>query len=198
MPDHHMPRGWSRRKFLQATATAAVACTSMSSCGKSGSSGDEGFAWRFFTVDEARTASAICDRIVPPDDAPGAAALGVVTFIDRQLLGPYRDYQGDYRAGISAVDAECRARCGKTFVDLISAEQDAVLSAIEKGEVCTEWKAVQPKTFFALINDHTLQGYYGDPRHGGNRDGASWKMLAIPTPPVRGRKHPDGVPPRRS
>jgi gluconate 2-dehydrogenase gamma chain len=32
-----------------------------------------------------------------------------------------------------------------------------------------------------------MQGFYGDPRHGGNRDRVSWKMLGVPYPPVRGR-----------
>jgi gluconate 2-dehydrogenase gamma chain len=41
--------------------------------------------------------------------------------------------------------------------------------------------------FFNLIRAHAMQGFYGDPRHGGNRDEASWKMLGIPCPPVRGR-----------
>jgi hypothetical protein len=32
-----------------------------------------------------------------------------------------------------------------------------------------------------------MQGYYGSPRHGGNKNWASWRMLKIPTAPVRGR-----------
>jgi gluconate 2-dehydrogenase gamma chain len=32
-----------------------------------------------------------------------------------------------------------------------------------------------------------MQGFYGDPRHGGNREGVSWKMLGLPYPPIRGR-----------
>jgi gluconate 2-dehydrogenase gamma chain len=33
-----------------------------------------------------------------------------------------------------------------------------------------------------------MQGFYGDPRHGGNREGVSWKMLGLPYPPIRGRQ----------
>jgi hypothetical protein len=32
-----------------------------------------------------------------------------------------------------------------------------------------------------------MQGFYGDPRHGGNLNRVSWKMLRLPYPPVRGR-----------
>ena len=32
------------------------------------------------------------------------------------------------------------------------------------------------KEFFDLILAHTMQGFYGDPRHGGNRDAVSCLM----------------------
>ena len=41
--------------------------------------------------------------------------------------------------------------------------------------------------FFDLVVTHAMQGFYGDPRHGGNRDFASWRMLGLPPVPVRGR-----------
>ena len=50
------------------------------------------------------------------------------------------------------------------------------------------------KEFFDLILAHTRQGFYGDPRHGGNRDRVSWKMVGLPFPPVRGRMHYDEPP----
>jgi len=43
------------------------------------------------------------------------------------------------------------------------------------------------RTFFELVRKHTLEGYYGSPRHGGNRDAVSWRMLGLAEPPVRGR-----------
>ncbi len=38
-----------------------------------------------------------------------------------------------------------------------------------------------------MVLAHTMQGFYGSPRHGGNRDYASWRMLRVPASPVRGR-----------
>jgi hypothetical protein len=32
-----------------------------------------------------------------------------------------------------------------------------------------------------------MMGFYGDPRHGGNKDRVSWKMLGVADPPIRGR-----------
>jgi len=36
-----------------------------------------------------------------------------------------------------------------------------------------------------------MQGYYGSPRHGGNRDAISWRMLGLDEPPLRGRAQYD-------
>jgi gluconate 2-dehydrogenase gamma chain len=38
-----------------------------------------------------------------------------------------------------------------------------------------------------MLVAHAMQGFYGDPRHGGNRERVSWKMLGVASPPVRGR-----------
>ncbi len=175
------PKRLDRRKFIQAAAGAAVA-SSLASCqGRK-------TPWRFFTDDEARTVEAICDRIVPPDEDPGAAQAGAAVYIDRQLLGPFRDHRATYRKGLAGVDQSSAALFGKRFVELSAVEKDKVLTACEGGEAPGEtWKALPSKDFFKLIVDHTMQGYYGDPRHGGNRDGVSWKMLDLPNPPARGR-----------
>jgi len=38
-------------------------------------------------------------------------------------------------------------------------------------------------------------GFYGDPRHGGNKDRVSWRMLGVADPPIRGRLHETPMPP---
>jgi gluconate 2-dehydrogenase alpha chain len=41
---------------------------------------------------EARTAAEIFERLFPADEhGPGAAAIGVLTYVDRALAGAYRD-----------------------------------------------------------------------------------------------------------
>jgi gluconate 2-dehydrogenase gamma chain len=34
--------------------------------------------------------------------------------------------------------------------------------------------------FFNLMYDLTMQGYFADPLHGGNKGKASWKMIGFP------------------
>lgn len=167
-PNSRLPR----RKFLGVSLVAASSA-GLTSCGRSGG----GPYWRFFSTAEAATVAAICARIIPADDFPSAADAGVPRFIDRQLTGHHRKHQAVYRQGLADLEAICRERFQKRFVELSEDEQDAMLRELEENR--TE--------FFLLIRTHTMQGYYGDPRHGGNRDAVSWKMLGLPDPPVRGR-----------
>ena len=176
----------SRRKFLQASMLLAAAAGAGAGCGKNGS------PWRFLSIDEARTLAAICDQIIPADEDPGAAWAGVVNYVDRQLCGPLEPLRDSYRAGLAAVDQSSRILYSKLFPDATSAQQIELLTRMEQGQVPAEaWKQMSSVEFFRLLLDHTMQGFYGDPRHGGNREGTSWKMLGIPYPPIRGRFQPE-------
>lgn len=144
--------------------------------------------WRCLSADEARTLEAICERIIPADQDPGAAWAGVVTFIDRQLVGPYRRLRKTYQLGLAGTNGTGLAKFGKPFVKLTPQQQDSVLLTMEKGQARGEWwRRVSAKSFFDLVVSHTMQGFYGDPRHGGNRERVSWKILRLPYPPIRGR-----------
>lgn len=177
----------NRRAFLQAAVTAAAAAGMGVACSR-----NNGSPWRFLTVDEARTLAGMVDQIIPPDQDAGAVWAGVVNYIDRQLSGPYQSLQGAYRRGLGAVDLTSQSTYGKVFADLESHQQIEFLHRLEDGKVTgAEWKQLSSAEFFGYVVDHTMQGYYGDPRHGGNREGVSWKMLNIPYPPIRGRVRSD-------
>ena len=165
-----------RRRAFVGSGLSAVAITAMS-CGGSKSTG----AWRFFTDEEARTVEAIAAQLIPADTDPGAKETGVVNYIDIQLSLRFKKQRAVYHAGLADADAASRAAFGKRFVELEDAQQIEVLNSMEE----------KNKAFFYLILAHTRQGFYGDPRHGGNRNMASWKMLGLPTPQVRGRQHYD-------
>jgi len=157
-----------RRKFIVAGLTGSAV-----SCARSKS------PWRFFSVEEARTVEAVCAHIIPEDRDPGAVQAGVVVFIDRQLTGFYKPLQKTYRQGLAAIDHESVSLAGRAFADLPATSQLDVLRRIERNP--------ETKPFFDLLVAHTMQGFYGDPRHGGNRERASWKMLGVASPPLRGR-----------
>jgi gluconate 2-dehydrogenase gamma chain len=126
-----------------------------------------------FSDSDAKVVQALCGQIVPTDDAPGAAEAGVVFYIDKQLAGPLKGFAPEYRRGIPQLQAFCRERTGREFLSLSFAEQTALLRELERAAPS------ELKSFFAMVVDHTMQGYYGSPEHGGNRDEASWRMLQI-------------------
>ena len=159
-----------RRRLVQLAGTAAAAGV-LESCGGQQS------PWRFFSAAEGRTLEALCEQIVPTDQTHGAAWAGVVNYIDLQLMGALRRHRAAYRRGLAAMDRAAVAFAGKPFAALDPARQKAFLSQLQ-GENAR---------FFRLAIDHTMQGFYGDPRHGGNRDAVSWRMLGVPVIPIRGQ-----------
>jgi gluconate 2-dehydrogenase gamma chain len=172
----------NRRAFLQAALTAAAAAGTGVACSSKQS------PWRFFTLDEARALASMVDQIIPPDQDEGAVWAGVVNYIDRQLCGPFQNLQSSYRRGLAAVDQTSQSTYGKVFAELESPQQIQMLGRLDKGTAPGPgWKQLPSSAFFAMVVDHAMQGFYGDPRHGGNREGVSWKMLNLPYPPIRGR-----------
>jgi len=181
------PNAVDRRGFLK-TGAGAAAATAVA-CGKPAS------RWRALTEEEAKTLAAACDQVVPADQDAGAADAGVVTFVDRQLATRQKKERPRWQAGLRGLDATARRRHGKPFAELPFEARTAVLQDVEKGTVeAADWSGVEPAAFFALLREHTMMGFYGDPRHGGNHDRVSWKMLGVPDPPIRGRLHETPAP----
>lgn len=170
MPSNGKAVALTRRQFVAAGALSgsaiAIGC-------KGSGEGD----WEFFTGEQAATLKAICDQIVPGDDFPSASDAGVITFIDRQMVRHFRRFRGAYRDGLERADALSRSRFGRELAALAPQQQLEVVTAIEQ----------QDRAFFELVRNHTLDGYYGPPRHGGNRDAVSWRMLGLDEPPLNGR-----------
>ncbi len=176
------PYSVDRRGFLK-TGTAAAAAATMA-CGAPAG------RWRALSDDEAKALAAACDGIIPPDQDPGAAQAGVVTFIDRQLATRQKAALPAWQAGLRALDATARRRHGQRFSDLRPEQQTELLQALEAGSVDrADWREADPVGFFRQLHRHTMMGFYGDPRHGGNKDRVAWRMLGVPDPPVRGRLH---------
>jgi gluconate 2-dehydrogenase gamma chain len=114
-------------------------------------------------------------------------------------MGPYKRHRATYRQGIRGIEQVSFKMFGRRFTELSPERQDEVLKELEGGGAAGEArKGVASNDFFSLILSHTMQGFYGDPRHGGNRARVSWKMLGLPYPPIRGRLHYDLTKPVRS
>ncbi|MFN8096393.1 MAG: gluconate 2-dehydrogenase subunit 3 family protein [Vicinamibacteria bacterium] len=182
------PYAVNRRGFLKTGAVAAAATAV--ACGEPGS------RFRVLTDAEAATLAAACDRIVPPDEDPGASQAGVVVFVDRQLATRQKKELGFWREGLRGLDGAARRAHGKGFAELSEVEQVALLTRTEEGAgEKADWGDVSPAEFFRALRWFTMMGFYGDPRHGGNRDRVAWRMIGVPDLPVRGRLHETPPPP---
>ena len=159
--------------------------------------------WLYFTADEAAAVEAIVDRLIPQDGlGAGGKEAGCAVFLDRQLAGSFGDSrrlymrapfargtpsQGPqsptvpkelYRTALAALDAHCKQTfAGKSFSALGAAEQDQLLTGLDKGEIALDGNG---KAFFELILQNTMEGFFADPIYGGNRDMVSWKMIGFP------------------
>ncbi|MGI8959208.1 MAG: gluconate 2-dehydrogenase subunit 3 family protein [Bryobacteraceae bacterium] len=166
-----------RRHFLKYMATGGtVALTSWPALANGALPEPLAPGCKVFSVSRATLVGAIADRIVPADDYPGGKAAGVVSYIDGILAGPFgRSYAARYEQGLTAINEVSQTRFGSDFVSLDSGQQASILAALESDkEVSTT-----AHEFFGLILQHTFEGYYGDPEHGGNLNAASWKMIGF-------------------
>jgi gluconate 2-dehydrogenase gamma chain len=164
----------SRRGFIKSTALCTGGMLIFNYCGSRSS------LWQYFTMHEGLTVEAISEQIIPADQDPGGRDAGVVYFIDKQLLGPYSRFQAHYRNGLASMDRSSKTKYGKKFLSLNNADQTRILEDMEQGKLPSDhWQEVSQQMFFGLLRDHSLQGYYGDPKHGGNREYVSYKMLDL-------------------
>jgi gluconate 2-dehydrogenase gamma chain len=165
--------------------------------------GAEPEAYTYFTEPEAAFVEAAVERLIPTDAAgPGARSAGCAFFIDQQLNGafgtaakmyrngpwaagtPMQGYQLRqtpaelYRQGIMATEAYCNKTYQGRFATLTAAQQDAVLKGLEGGTIAFD--DVPAKAFFEMLLQNTIEGFFGDPQYGGNRDKVGWKLVGFP------------------
>lgn len=201
------PETISRRRFLEGVALA-IPGAALLGCGTARPHAELDAAnapGAYLDTGEKRFLDAAVERLIPADaTGAGARETGVVTFIDRQLSGPYgmgqtwylhgpwrkgtkqQGYQsklnpaGMYRAAIRDIQAYCKQKYQKTFETLSPDAQDSVLHGLEKGDI--HLPDVPAKEFFTMLWNNTQQGYLADPMYGGNRDFAGWKLVGFPGP----------------
>lgn len=160
--------------------------------------------WKFFNTEEAALMDAIVARLIPTDElGPGAREAGVTAYIDQQLAGawgagdqfyqsgpfaagtPQQGYQLSYtpaqmfRTGLARLTQAVRqSRNGKSFAELDAAAQDETLALMETGKL--DFSPLPSAVFFAALMDATVEGFFCDPIHGGNRDMVGWKLVQFP------------------
>ena len=196
----------SRRSFLMASG-AGVAMTGVAMTfhanGKEAPVQLDKYKPEYFNAEEWAFVLAATARLIPSEgDGPGAIEAHVPVFIDRQLMGYYgnaelwymdgphdtsakpdRGWQTPlnpaqlYRKAIPLFNEACKEKFGKEFKSLTHEQQDAALTALQKGEIKLD---PEVSIFFATLLANTKEGYFADPTHGGNFKMQSWKYIGFP------------------
>jgi gluconate 2-dehydrogenase gamma chain len=133
------------------------------------------------TAAERRTLEAVVDRLAPTDElGPGALAMGAADYIDLSLADFLAAEKGNIAEGLAAMNAFARASHGAEFAELPPGQKDAVLTAMENGTA--SGFGGDSRVFFNRIRRLTLEGMFGDPYYGGNRNFAGWDLIRYPGP----------------
>jgi gluconate 2-dehydrogenase gamma chain len=208
MNDDEAPSA-SRRQLFQSLALVPLAAAVAGCAKESDKPADKPattveYQPAFFNSGEWAFIQSACDRLIPADNiGPSALQAGVPEFIDRHMQTPYASgdiwymqgpfieaapqfgYQGRLpvrdilRVGMKAIDAHCHGQFGgKAFAQLEHADQETLLKAAEAGKL--ELANISAKEFFNQLLAETRMGYFCDPKYGGNKGMAAWKMIGFP------------------
>jgi gluconate 2-dehydrogenase gamma chain len=128
-----------------------------------------------------KTVEAVTERIIPTDHEPGAYEANCVNFIDKALAHEDAKAKPIYDRGLAGLDLVAKKKFAKPFVALAPQQKDDVLAALESGKA-EGWPSggVTAAQFFETVRVHTIVGFLADPKYGGNRGYAGWKVLGYP------------------
>jgi gluconate 2-dehydrogenase gamma chain len=142
---------------------------------------------RFFDEKEALLVSSATARIFPSDaTGPGASEAGVVIYIDRQLAGPYgrdryRYTQPPFDDGVPEQGYQGKATPREIYREglrLLGHDFDRLTPAAQDDKL----RSIETTYFFRLLRQHTIEGMFSDPMHGGNADMIGWQIIGYPGP----------------
>lgn len=139
-----------------------------------------------------RTLEAAAERILPADGPPGAREAGVAAYV-AGLLGRPRlaAWRGLFEEGLDRLESEAREHLDRAFADAGPEERDRLLRELQ------ERSGPRGRAFVDKLVLLCLEGFLGDPDHGGNRDGTGWRAVGLGPPSVGGapgRRRTPGIP----
>jgi len=133
---------------------------------------------RIFTQEQRRTLEAFLDRLCPADElGPGAVEMGAQNYIEIQLGDYLAPEKQTFLDGLAALDAYARESQDRGFADLPAEKRDQVLTDIDSGKAPPNTGA-----FFLRARRLMLEGMFGDPHYGGNKNFAGWDLIKYPGP----------------
>lgn len=146
---------------------------------------------RVLKAGEWEAIEAVAETIFPAGEGgAGAREANVVNYIDQQLLHPPTDaFAPLIRFGARYLDARAKAQGARSFARLSGEKRQRLLRKLERGRL----GRYRGSRFVAVMVSMTLEGMFGDPIYGGNRERVGWKLIGFspqapgPHCPYRGR-----------
>ena len=89
------------------------------------------------------------------------------------------ELRDDWRRSLEQLDALARAREGAGFAELEPGTQDRLLELVAAGGA-PDGEAMA--AFFEILRTRAIEGFFGDPRWGGNAGRAGWALLGYEGP----------------
>jgi hypothetical protein len=171
-------RELSRRELIASAAFVPLAALTGASSAAAQSAPDA--APSALSTAQMKILEAFVERLIPKDElGPSAAEAGAQIYIDRVLAGPNAGEKASFVDGLAAIDAFARSSQGAAFTELAPEKRDAVITAFENGTAAGYTNARQ---FFGRARRLTLEGMFGDPYYGGNKNFAGWDLIRYPGP----------------
>lgn len=129
---------------------------------------------------QLRLLAAIVDRIIPKDDlGPSASECDVPVYINRALADYLAGEKPAFIEGLEATDALAHRTHNVAFIDLSPEQRDAVLASMDNG---TADGFPNARGFFNRARRLAMEGMFGDPYYGGNKNFAGWDLIKYPGP----------------
>lgn len=173
-----MSRDWSRRRFLQTALLAAAA--GRVPVARAAPVSHPSIA-PAITGDAAidRTVIAAVEALLPDAGrGPSARDAAVTTHLAGVAADPaFAGVRGLWRRGGAALDRLAGAEHGIAFTGLDGNAQLALLDRALRGEASEQSALLAP--FALALLEFSLEGYFGHPRHGGNRDALVWRRYGL-------------------
>jgi gluconate 2-dehydrogenase gamma chain len=167
-----MPDDISRRAVIVSAALVPVAALTTSAQTPSTPSA--------LSDPQLRLLAAIVDRIIPKDDlGPSASECDVPVYINRALADYLAGEKPAFIEGLESTDALARRTHNVAFIDLTAEQRDAVLASMDNG---TAEGFANARGFFNRARRLAMEGMFGDPYYGGNKNFAGWELIRYPGP----------------
>jgi gluconate 2-dehydrogenase gamma chain len=123
----------------------------------------------YFTLEQRQLVAAIAEAIIPRTDTPGAIEVGVPHFIELMVAYWLNDEERTiFNAGLKDMATRIPKEYGKSFEQLSSEQQLAILSAMEDAASDSPWYAqgnirrafVSDAPFICQMKELTIWGFF--------------------------------------